>query len=89
MKEFWGEFFKFIERLFPALTAFFIGKKVGEIGKEDIRAKRDALKLEIERFKIKERVREEHDGKSDSDVIDSAIARGHEMLKRKRPKGDE
>jgi cell division protein FtsB len=76
VKEFWGEFFKLLKDLLPALSAFFFGKSIGERKVDDIRQKRDALKLEVERLKNSEKVEEQNRGKSYSDIIDDAISRG-------------
>lgn len=76
MKEFWQELFKLLERLMPQIMSFMLGKRVGEIGKQEITAKRDALKLELERLKNAKTVEENNRGKSDLDVVNDAIEEG-------------
>jgi hypothetical protein len=85
VKEFWEQFFRFLRDLFPAITAFFLGKRVGEIGKEEIRAKKDALKLELERVKNAQAVEDENRGRNDSDIVDDMVRSG--LSKVSKPDG--
>lgn len=87
--KFWEEFFKFLKDIFPAITAFFLGKSIGESGREDLEAKKRALSLEIERFKNVEKVNEANRGKSDDDLLSDVISDGRKkMLKPGGSEGD-
>jgi hypothetical protein len=84
VREFWQQFFQFLRDLLPALATFMLGKRVGEIGKEELQAKRDALKLELERVRNAQAVEDAHRGRSDSDIVDDMVRAGLDKV----PKSD-
>jgi hypothetical protein len=73
---FWESFFRFIKEILPTIATFMIGKRVGEEGKEKLRATKDALELELKRVRAREEVDQSNANKSDLDLVNDAIKSG-------------
>ncbi len=70
---FWQELFKFLKSLVPNAVSFLLGYKVGAEEKQKLIAKKEALRVELERVENEKHIREVNASKSARQLIDEAI----------------
>jgi len=76
MSDFWQQFFSFLKELLPAITTFFMGKKLGEIGAAKLEQENIDLRLKLSLAENAEKVRIANAGKSDADILRDVTGSG-------------
>lgn len=87
MTDFWQQFFNFLRSLVSAITSFFLGYRMGEDKAIQIEASNEALRVELERLNLEDKIRQENSLKSDADLVNDAISDGANLSSAKPGSG--